>query len=615
MWAEAKTYSLTPDQSSTSSTATSYITTLTEFTYEGISWKMNQWNPKTLQVRTNQSSAASEFRFYNTSAFPGKITKVVIKFSALTISDTSKLMFIGGTSEVSATSGGTAGTWNNTNKTLTWTPGSSDNYTYFAFYQNGKAASGTNYLASSDAIVVTYEVASVDPSAPSVTLSENKLDFGSVIFGQTKTMTFTVTPANLTKDLTIACDNDKYEVSPKTIASTVTDETTITVTAKPTAIDDDMDGTITISGGGLTADKTVTLSTTVTGRDDVSPVGPSASAGYYELVTDASTLAEGDQIIFVYRGDAYNRAMSTTQNTNNRGAVDITVNNDETITITDDTQVITLEGETSAWYFGVGDDIYLTAASSSSNWLRTGTKTNDAKATIDIDSDGFATILFQGDYTRNLVRYNPNNSNPIFSCYASTSTTGTAPKIYRFVAAAPATTFDVTIGASGYKTLVSTVDFETPSGVTAYIVTESSSTNITMKSIDKVPAGEPVILEGTAGDVTLNIIDDAPAVSGNLLKVSTTNTSNGVYVLAKPDGKDVGFYKWAGGALGAGRVYLEAPDAAREFLSFSFADEATGINVIKSSVTNNTVYDLQGRRVVLPTKGLYIVNGKKVMVK
>ena len=186
--------------------------------------------------------------------------------------------------------------------------------------------------------------------------------------------------------------------------------------------------------------------------------------------------------------------------------------------------------------------------------------------------------------------------------------------IYRFVPAAPATTFNMTIGESGYKTLVSTVDFETPSGVTAYIVTESTKTNMTMKAVAKVPAGEPVILEG-AGEVTLNVVDDAEIVSGNLLKVSTDATSNGVYVLAKPTGKEVGFYKWGGGALGAGRVYLDAPTEAREFLSFLFEDEATGINVIKSSVTNNTVYDLQGRRVVLPIKGLYIVNGKKVMVK
>lgn len=151
------TYSLTPDKSSTGRTETAYITSLTEFTYNEISWKMTQWNPSTLQIKTNQSSAASEFRFYNTSAFSGRISKVVITFSALTVADASKLMFVGGTSQVTATSGGTAGTWNSSDKTLTWTPSASDNFTYFAFYQNGKAATGSNFLASADAIVVTYE--------------------------------------------------------------------------------------------------------------------------------------------------------------------------------------------------------------------------------------------------------------------------------------------------------------------------------------------------------------------------------------------------------------------------------------------------------------------------
>ncbi len=151
------TYSMTPNGTTTGSTAASYITTLTEFTHDGVSWKMNQWNPSSLQIKTNQSSAASEFRFYNTSAFSGRIKKVVITFSALTVSDASKLMFLGGTSEVTATTGGTAGTWDATAKTLTWTPSASENFTYFAFYQNGKAASGTNNLAASDAIVVEYE--------------------------------------------------------------------------------------------------------------------------------------------------------------------------------------------------------------------------------------------------------------------------------------------------------------------------------------------------------------------------------------------------------------------------------------------------------------------------
>ena len=43
--------------------------------------------------------------------------------------------------------------------------------------------------------------------------------------------------------------------------------------------------------------------------------------------------------------------------------------------------------------------------------------------------------------------------------------------------------------------------------------------------------------------------------------------------------------------------------------------DQTGISRIENVKENGAVYDLQGRRVENPTKGLYIVNGKKVMVK
>ena len=91
--AESVTYSLTPNQASTGSTATSYITTTTEFSYNGISWKMNQWNPNTLQIKTNQNTYNSQFNFRNTSAFPGKITQVVMSFSTLTVKEPDKLLF------------------------------------------------------------------------------------------------------------------------------------------------------------------------------------------------------------------------------------------------------------------------------------------------------------------------------------------------------------------------------------------------------------------------------------------------------------------------------------------------------------------------------------------
>ena len=180
----AAEYSLTPNNVNTGLNNTKYITSLTEFTYNGITWKMNQWNPSNLQIKTNQGTNTNEFHFYNTTAFPGKITKVVITFEALTVSNENGFMFIGGTSVQTGTSNGTSGKWDANNKTITWTPAVSDNFTFFAFYQNEKVASGTNYLAESDAIVVTYEsgyavtynnggrgTAPLNTTASSVTLS------------------------------------------------------------------------------------------------------------------------------------------------------------------------------------------------------------------------------------------------------------------------------------------------------------------------------------------------------------------------------------------------------------------------------------------------------------
>ena len=228
---------MTPDKTTTGSSATSYITTLTEFTCDGIKWKMNQWNPSSLQVKTNQSSAASEFRFYNTTAFSGKITKVVVKFSALTLSNTNKtgFIFVGGSSEVSSPTGGTDGTWNDTDKTLTWTPSTSDNFTYFAMYQNGKVATGTNKLATSDAIVVTYETSGggSDPVAvTSVSLDESEI---SLKIGKTQSLTATVTPANATnKSVTWTSNNTNVAtVSNAGLVTAVgTGNATITVTTE-----------------------------------------------------------------------------------------------------------------------------------------------------------------------------------------------------------------------------------------------------------------------------------------------------------------------------------------------------------------------------------------------
>lgn len=152
---------------------------------------------------------------------------------------------------------------------------------------------------------------------------------------------------------------------------------------------------------------------------------------YYELVTDASTLAAGDEVLIAYVNSDVQLAMGA-QNPNNRAAVAVTLNDDGTLTPGSDTQGITLEKDGDLFLFNVGTG-YLYAASSTRNYLKTESESDaNAKATISIGS-GDATITFQGTNSRNIMRYNPNNGSPIFSCYASTSTVGSFPQIYRRV--------------------------------------------------------------------------------------------------------------------------------------------------------------------------------------
>lgn len=175
--------------------------------------------------------------------------------------------------------------------------------------------------------------------------------------------------------------------------------------------------------------------------------------------------------------------------------------------------------------------------------------------------------------------------------------------------------FKKSIGADEWATWVAPYNLTIPSGVTAYIAT-SATDNVVLTSVDKIKEGTAVILNGSNAEYTFDVTTESVDYpKTNLLLISDDNVSNGVFVLAKKNGT-VGFYKWAGGTLGKGRVYLDAPAAgAREFIGFDFENEmTTGINEVKIA-NNNEYFNLGGQRVAQPKKGLYIVNGKKVIIK
>ena len=135
----------------------------------------------------------------------------------------------------------------------------------------------------------------------------------------------------------------------------------------------------------------------------------------------------------------------------------------------------------------------------------------------------------------------------------------------------------------------------------------------------EVPAGKAVILKSTSSTITLTPATTTETLNGNALQGTATEITNpgNAYVLSKKNGV-VGFYKLSStGTIGANKAYLTYSGVgAPSFLNF-VEGNVTGIEMPKAETTNNDaeVYDLQGRRVANPTKGLYIVNGKKVVIK
>ena len=179
----------------------------------------------------------------------------------------------------------------------------------------------------------------------------------------------------------------------------------------------------------------------------------------------------------------------------------------------------------------------------------------------------------------------------------------------------------VAITTAKYATYVPTMKVAVPTGVTAYTISAATATSATLSPVTVIPANEPVIIYKDVNadtEVTFTASDEDSDVAGtNQLKYSATDiTADGSqYVLALVNDV-VGFHKvTAGTTIAAGKAYLVSPTGAN-FLRFDF-EGTTGINDNKrETITNNReFYNLAGQRVAAPAKGLYIVNGKKVVVK
>lgn len=186
----------------------------------------------------------------------------------------------------------------------------------------------------------------------------------------------------------------------------------------------------------------------------------------------------------------------------------------------------------------------------------------------------------------------------------------------------------VNVGSTGFATYCSpnAMDFSGVSGIKAYVASDfdSGTNTLTLTRVTEVPAEEGLYIVGTAGSYEIPKTT-TDAVYSNLLKgvttattISPTDGDNTNFILANGS-HGVGFYTLsAAGELAGGKAYLQLPTASVasvKAINVVFNDEETAIKDVEQSPNVQGIYNLQGQQVNAPRRGLYIINGKKVIIK
>lgn len=164
------------------------------------------------------------------------------------------------------------------------------------------------------------------------------------------------------------------------------------------------------------------------------------------------------------------------------------------------------------------------------------------------------------------------------------------------------------------------VDFSDVTAVEAYKANVNGN-EVTLTQVKgKVKAGEGLLIKNVAKktSVTLPVVHDAVVLADNCLKGVTKKMSPSdfkgkkAYILASDTEFEYIDPDKSTGDLKKGKAYLDCTAEPGAKPSTLFIGEATAINgVAVEKKADNAIYNLQGMRVKTPTKGLYIINGKK----
>ena len=351
------------------------------------------------------------------------------------------------------------------------------------------------------------------------------------------------------------------------------------------------------------------------------------NATVYEKVTSANQLVAGNEYILV--APDYNKAMGTV-GSNIRNHVDVTISADQVVIVDEEVAVLTLGGSTGEWTFLASDNNEYLAYSGSSNQVHSNADAAPTASKWKVTNDF---QLESANVTGRVLKYNAGS--PRFACYTSGQQTAV---LFVKSGSNVKTTFAIasacTDGAKYYGTYSNNSAFIVPADLTVSAITSADGGKLTTSDYaegDIVKANTGVLVSSTtAGEKTVVLTAaTGTEISGNMLKASgdagidaaTMNVDDTkFYRLTMHNNSQIGF--WWGAAEGAAfdiaanKAYLAVPNGsgAREGLWFN-DDVTTGINAVENAETVKAVYNLAGQRVAQPTRGLYIVNGKKIVIK
>ena len=179
----------------------------------------------------------------------------------------------------------------------------------------------------------------------------------------------------------------------------------------------------------------------------------------------------------------------------------------------------------------------------------------------------------------------------------------------------------IKLAADGYSTYCSEnkLDITKSSGLTAYIVSTVTDATVVLKKKEVIPAETGFIVKGTGSTIYDLFKTDKTAddVSGNLLHGTLTATAAPAhtYVLSTKGGNTGFFPATQGIQIPAHKAYLTMEGSGARTITFD--EPITDINDVRGRTEeeSGTFYNLSGQRVTNPTNGMYIMDGKKVIIK